>query len=326
MLVESYEYDHLLPNSGGPPTAFNSAASSSYIPHISYDDFTYPQDFNPQPSSGTSARHNRRMRTAPYPLSIPTNVSYQQSQQHLSNSFPFQQNTSHQHIPLHSPRPQAYFNAAEAFDNHNQNIDANININDKAPPQHVHSPLAFTPGAHGTILGPFASESESPAYPESGTGELTATQMAYMQPSAQVPSPATTTSISSYSQSNQDHAPGSSSLPHIQMPQVPCVPQVPAMPPPPVLTLLTHDLPAPSVPNDNIFVPDAVPPEPSQSFVSHTGPFVPPEKTFQTPSELLVDLSLRDADDQKNVRRREERRIIQRVLSSPNLGFTATDP
>lgn len=324
MLVESYEYDHLLPNSSGPSSAFNSAASSSYIPHISYDDFTHPQDFNPQPSSGISARQNRRMRSAPYPLSISTNVSYQQGQQQLSDSFAFQQNTSHLHIPLHSPRPQVYFNAAEAFDNHNQNIDANVNIN--ASSQHVHSPLAFTPGAHGTILGPFASESESPAYPAPGAGELTATQMAYMQPSVQAPSPTTTPPASSYSRLNQARAPGSSSLPQIQMPQVPCVPQVPAMPPPPVLSLSTHDLPASTMPNNKIFVPDAVPPEPSQSFISHTGPFVPPAKTFQTPSELLADLSLRDADEQKNLRRREERRIIQRVLGSPSLGFTATDP
>lgn len=304
MLVQTY--NHLLPNSNGAATVLSSPTTSTYIPDLPCDDFSRTQPPQSAFPRVVSNRRDRRMSFAPYPIAHSMNASGAHSHRPFHKGLPSQHSVS-----IHSPRPVPIFNPAQAFDN-------------AVASGRVQTSLAYSPGAHGTILGPF--DSENVCFPNAILDELTATQMAIMQAnniSAQgiAPSlPASSVPI----QVRQSQALGiNSGFPHIQVPRIPSIPQLPACPP----STSTIDLDAPAkLPNGMPYLPDAIPPETSQLHIKPSGKLVPPSDTFPTPVELLGELSVRDAEAAQRDRRRAERRKAQLNHETEKLGFTPTDP
>ncbi|KAL5534145.1 hypothetical protein ACEPAG_606 [Sanghuangporus baumii] len=306
MLVHAY--NHLIPSSNGAPTVLSSPTTSTYIPDIPSHDLSRTHSHHSTiPRVVPSARRDRRMSSAPYPNPLSINTSSVHTQRFYHKGIPAQHDVS-----LHSPRPVPFFNPVQAFDNAMTNA-------------HVQSPLAFAPGAHGTIVDPFDKEHFS--FPNVVYDELTATQMARMQASnisAQgTPSSLQAPSVSTQIWHNQTFA-ANPSFPQIQVPQVPSIPKVPAGPPPSSCSI---DLDAPAGrPGEMPYLPDAIPPETSQLHIKPSGKLVPPSDTFPTPVELLGELSIRDAEAAQRDRRRVERRKAQLVHETERLGFTPTDP
>ncbi|KAH8120427.1 hypothetical protein DFH11DRAFT_61294 [Phellopilus nigrolimitatus] len=292
MLVHTY--NHLIPHVDGQPTAYSSSTTSSYIPDISYDDL----NSTPQPPSPLVASHRRerRMRAAPYPPSISSNVAAAASWD-SSSSQHFTQSPEHyapQSVPLHSPRPVQFYNPVHALNRSN----------------------AACTGAHGTILGAFSPHPE-PTSAAAEFGELTATQMAC------------TSSAQAANSSPLDMTPPASAYDHftpqahnahlsyIQVPQVPHIPQIPQA--------SSLGYPAPSAGSNPPFLPAAIPPAASDLHTHPTDKLPPPQNTFPTPSELLVELSARDRDTQKTQKRVKHRKSHQDQVAK-DLGYTPTDP
>ena len=305
MLVQTFS--HLIPPSNGYPTVLSSATTSSHIPDVPCDDLSrrqYVQSGNI--AHAASARRDRRLRTAPYPLSIPA----------AATRFPLltssgQDHPVHHDVPLHSPRPVSYYNRPRTFDR----MSASNSIS---------SPLAFSPGAHGTILEPFEIPTESGDTSSGFFREVTATQLAGLPTDvtkvcdtlAYVSSPCS----SRHSQSNLPRESGQ----YFQI----TVPQIPSVPPVPVPSSVpSSDPPSPSISNNCVpYLPDAIPPETSQLLIKPSGALPPPSDTFPTPVDLLSELSLRDAESEQKDRRRVERRKAQIQREAETLGFTPTDP
>ncbi|KAL5495168.1 hypothetical protein ACEPAI_630 [Sanghuangporus weigelae] len=306
MLVHAY--NHLIPSSNGAPTVLSSPTTSTYIPDIPSDDLSRPHPHHSViPRVVHSSRRDRRMSSAPYPNPLSINASSVHTQRFYHKGISAQHN-----VFLHSPRPVPFFNPVQAFDNAMTNA-------------HVQSPLAFAPGAHGTIINPF--DKEHFGFPNAVFDELTATQMARLQASnvsAQgAPSSLHAPSVSTQMWHNHTFA-ANPSFPQIQVPQVPSIPQVPAGPPP---SSCSTDLDASARrPSEMPYLPDAIPPETSQLHIKTSGKLVPPSDTFPTPVELLGELSIRDAEAAQRDRRRVERRKAQLVHETERLGFTPTDP
>ncbi|KAH8108947.1 hypothetical protein DFH11DRAFT_1818351, partial [Phellopilus nigrolimitatus] len=283
-------YNHLNPHVDGQLTAYSGPINSSYIPDISYDDL----NFSPQPPSPLVATHRlkRRMRDAPYPPSISCNVAAAASLD-SSSSQHFIQSPEHyspQSVPLYYPRPVQFNNPVHALDRSNV--------------------------AHGTILGAFSPHPE-PTSTGAEFGELTVTQMACTsstQAANSFPLDMTPPASAYDHFTPQAH---NAHLPYVQVPQVPHNPQLPQA--------SSHGYSAPSSRYNSPFLPAAIPPAASYLHTHPTDKLPPPQNTFPTPPELLIELAALDRDSQRTQRGVRHRKWHQHLVAK-NLGYTPTDP
>ncbi|KAI5124595.1 hypothetical protein M0805_004207 [Coniferiporia weirii] len=313
MLVHSHS--HLIPQADGSPTAYSSQTTSAYIPHISYEDLAHAQDIPPF-TAASAHRQERRMRTAPYPLSVATSPVALSALASSDTRHAPEELYTPLSAALHSPRPVQSYNPVHALDMAGANMATACNISRSSP----------CTGAHGTIFGSFASQSESIST-DAQNAELAATQVASM-PASSIddssntaythPSPSATPPTRMYP-AMTPQARRTSSLPQIQLPRARHVPQLPQ-----IQTNDFHLSPA-DFPSNPPPLPLGAASTASDLHAHPADKIPPPQNTFPTPSELLSELTARDRDMQKDQKRAKRRKAQQDEIAK-SLGYSPTDP
>ena len=311
-------YSHLLPQQDDSPSLYSSTSTSSYIPDIPYENFTlsYLQNSIQRTTDDTSlARRDRRSRTNPYPTPDVSTSSM----------------ASIQYLPLYAPQPSQCINTEQSL-NYSSNSFQEI---------------SFLSGTHNMIghLDQFATQTDSTCVVNDFNGgvsrreDIQAHDLNSLAPrmgSSNLPTNAIPTHNSTeilFSRPEQ-----------ILAPQVQYISQIP-----PVSDNSSPDLMHPC--NPFSFIPqEVVPAQHSTHDLSSTSRnvpayYYPPSSnksvvmtsptTFQTPVELLSDISTRSqaAHTKEIVPRRSDRSKARsqsqqhRQVIFPNtLGFVPTDP